>query len=92
MLQFQIRKDDFLAQRLTSLDADTVDSPLAPGHIRAGLDDTKSKCFFAPAYIQKRMETRAWDEAPSGSLSKATRLFVILPTTRNDFIQKVSKP
>lgn len=38
MSQFQIRKDDFLTQRLVSLDADTVGSPLAPGQIRLAVD------------------------------------------------------
>ncbi len=31
MSQFQIRKDDFLTQRLVPLGANATDSPLAPG-------------------------------------------------------------
>jgi len=38
MSQFQVRKDNFLMQRLVPLDADTVDSALAPGQIRLAVD------------------------------------------------------
>ena len=37
MSQFQIRKDDFLTQRLVPLEADTVASLLAPGQINTRL-------------------------------------------------------
>lgn len=38
MSQFQIRKDDFLTQRLVPLNADTTESTLAPGQIRLAVD------------------------------------------------------
>lgn len=38
MSQFQIRKDNFLTQRLVPLDAETTDSPLTPGQIRLAVD------------------------------------------------------
>lgn len=38
MSQFQIRKDDFLTQRLVPLDGDTVEPPLAPGQIRLAVE------------------------------------------------------
>ena len=38
MSQFQIRKDDFLTQRLVPLGADATNSPLAPGQIRLAVD------------------------------------------------------
>lgn len=38
MAQFQIRKDDFLTQRLVPLGGDTVEPPLAPGQVRLAVD------------------------------------------------------
>jgi len=38
MSQFQIRKDNFLTQRLVPLGASVTDSPLAPGQIRLAVD------------------------------------------------------
>jgi hypothetical protein len=38
MAQFQVRKDDFLTQRLVPLGADATHSPLAPGQIRLAVN------------------------------------------------------
>jgi len=90
MSQFQVRKDDFLTQRLVPLGADATDSPLALGQIRLAVDSfsfTANNITYAAAgdmlgYWQ--FFTRLWVKTVlagasslSGALQTSSTLAVI---------------